>query len=265
MPTSWRLFASGFAVQCRVVSAIVRVQFVARWGRKNLGFAWLFAEPLVFALPVITIWSLVRAPYEHGMPMTAFVWSGYMPILIFRHVTGQALWSLKNAMPLFYHKQVTPLDIFLGTQGVEALGNLSSVFFSFFVFYVVGAIDFPDDYQLMMVGFFYTTWWSLVVALLVTTLSARTEIVAHIWMPVSYLYIFFSGFLWMAGWLPVWLRRIALVVDPPLHAYEIIRAALFGNKIQTFYSIPYLTFVLLALTFIGLWLLRDVRKHLDLE
>jgi capsular polysaccharide transport system permease protein len=77
--------------------------------------------------------------------------------------------------------------------------------------------------------------------------------------------MFFSGFMFMASWLPVPLRRITLAIDPPVHCYEILRKGMFGNKIQTYFDIPYLTFLLLVLTLIGLWLLHDVRKHLELE
>lgn len=265
MLESLRAAARGLAVQCRVVSALLQAQFVARWGRKNLGFAWLFAEPLVFAVPVIVIWTMVRAPYEHGLPMTAYVWTGYLPILIFRHVTGAALTTFKASMNLFYHRQITPLDVFLGHQGLEAIGNLSSAAFSFLVFYTLGMIDLPFDYSLMLLGFVYTTWWSLAVALIVAAAAARSEIVEHIWQPISYLYMFFSGFMFMAEWLPTTLRHIALAVDPPLICYEMIRAGMFGHKVQTYYDIPYLTFILLVLTSIGLWLVRDVRKHLELQ
>jgi ABC-type polysaccharide/polyol phosphate export permease len=37
-----------------------------RRGRRNLGFAWLFAEPLVFAFPVLAMWSLMCSPLERG-------------------------------------------------------------------------------------------------------------------------------------------------------------------------------------------------------
>src|SRR5258706_339182 len=104
------LLLRGFTVQRRTIAALATVQFVARWGRKNLGFAWLFCEPLVFAFPVLLVWSAVRAPYEHGLPITAFVWSGYMPLLLFRHVTMGAINSIKGAATLLYHRRVTPLD-----------------------------------------------------------------------------------------------------------------------------------------------------------
>jgi len=266
MAGSLHLLRRDFAVQRQVVGAIMMRELVTRWGRRNLGFAWLFCEPLVFAFSVIAVWSYVRAPFDRGLPMTAFVWSGYMPLLIFRHVTSGALESISNSAALLYHRRVTPLDLFLGRQGLEALGNLASVAVSFVVFIAIGAMNWPENYSLMLFGFLYTTWWSLCVALIIASLSERFEAVLHIWPPVSYLYIFFSGFFILADWLPPDLRRIALAVDPPLHCYEMVRGGLFGNQLMhPHYDVAYLTFLLTVLTLIGLALVKDVRKHLELE
>lgn len=258
-------FFGDLRVQRRVVGAIMMRDLVTRWGRRNLGFAWLFCEPLIFAFPVITVWSYVRAPFEHGLPMVAFVWTGYMPLLIFRHVTGLSLLSLRANSALLYHRQVTPLDLFLGRQGLEALGNLASVVVSFFAIYVIGALDLPYNYPLMLFGFLYTAWWSLCIGMLLAALSERSELVAHIWQPIGYLYIFFSGFFVLAEWLPTKLRVIALAIDPPLHCYEMVRGGYFGPQMHAYYNIPYLTFLLTVLTLIGLWLMRDVRHHVELE
>src|ERR1700674_1203010 len=119
-----RQFGQALGVQKRVIGALFMREFVTRWGRRNLGFAWLFAEPLVFALPVIGMWSLIRSPVEHGLPMIAFVWTGYLPLLIFRHVTGHALYTIKQNAAMLYHRQVTPFDIFIGRQGLELIGNI---------------------------------------------------------------------------------------------------------------------------------------------
>jgi capsular polysaccharide transport system permease protein len=265
MSAGLRELRRDFAVQRSVVGAIMMRELVTRWGRRNLGFAWLILEPLVFALPVITVWSYVRAPFEHGLPLVAFVWTGYMPLLVFRHVTGTSFRSIRGSAAVLYHRRVTPFDLFIGRQGLEALGNLASVVVSFSVIHLIGAIDLPQDYELMLFGFLYTTWWSLCVALLVATLSERYEIVGHIWPPISYLYIFFSGFIILADWLPPSLRRVALAVDPPLHCYEMIRAGLFGSRIHPHYDIAYLTFMLAALTLVSLRLLNGVREHIELE
>src|SRR5436190_10843303 len=101
-----RAFGRSFAVQKRVIGALFMREFVTRWGRRNLGFAWLFAEPMVFALPVIFMWTMIRAPMDRGVPMIGFIWTGYLPILIFRHVTGHALYTVKTSGALLYHRQV---------------------------------------------------------------------------------------------------------------------------------------------------------------
>src|ERR1700693_276809 len=113
-----RAFRRALAVQRRVLGALFMREFMTRWGRRDFGFAWLFAEPLVFALPVIFMWSRIRSPYEHGLPLIAFVWSGYLPLLIFRHVTGHALYTVRHNAAMLYHRPVTPLDLFIGRQGL---------------------------------------------------------------------------------------------------------------------------------------------------
>jgi ABC-type polysaccharide/polyol phosphate export permease len=40
------------AVQNRVWGALFLREIQTRYGRRNIGFAWLFLEPLIFAFPV---------------------------------------------------------------------------------------------------------------------------------------------------------------------------------------------------------------------
>jgi len=266
MMASLRSVWRDFRVQRRAVGAVMLREMVSRWGRRDLGFAWLFCEPLVFALPVITIWSYVRAPFEHGLPMVPFIWTGYMPLLVFRHVTAGALFTIRNNAALLYHRRVTPLDLFIGRQGLEALGNLAAGALSFILFVAIGVMSWPVDFNLMVWGFIYAAWWALCVAMILACLSERWEAVEHVWPPFSYLYIFFSGFFILADWLPPGLRSLALTVDPPMHTYEMVRGGMFGNQaMHPHYDIPYLTFLLAVLTLIALWLIHGVRKHIELR
>jgi capsular polysaccharide transport system permease protein len=260
-----RQLGRAVVVEKQVLGALFMREFVTRWGRRNLGFAWLFAEPLLFALPVIFMWSMIRAPSEHGLPMIAFIWTGYMPVLIFRHVTGHALYTVRSNASMLYHQHVTPFDLFIGRQGLELMGNLSATAVTFVLFYMVGLLDWPHDYTLFLTGFFYMSWWTIAVALIVAALSERSEIVEHLWMPISYMYLPVCGFFYLAQWLPAKLREVALTVVPPLHAYEMIRGGLFGDHIEAFYDISYLSWLLAILTVTGLWLLRDVRRHIVFE
>ena len=254
-----------WAVQRRVIAAVVIREIQTRWGRRNLGFAWLFAEPLVFALPVLTMWHYLRGPYEHGLPVVAFLWSGYLPLLMFRHVTGLALNTVRNNGALLYHRSITPLDIIIARCGLEVIGGLAAMVFSFLLIYALGGIEIPHNFPLFIAGILLMAWWSLAVALIVAALSERSEMVAHIWQPISYIYMPISGFFYLAEWLPSNARTVALTLIPPLHSYEMIRGGLFGGRIQTFYDPAYLSAILAVLTLLGLWLVRDVRQHLEFE
>jgi capsular polysaccharide transport system permease protein len=251
-------------VQNRVLGALLMREIQSRWGRRNLGFAWLFAEPLVFAFPVLLMWSYMRSPIEHGLPLLPFLWSGYLPLLLFRHTTNYSVFVVRDNAALLYHSRITPLDIFLSRCGLEAVGNIAAIVFSFFVLYMIGAVDWPADISLLIMGNLYMAWWSVAVALIVSAWSERTDLVYHIWQPISYVYMPISGFFYLAAWLPNSLRDVALTVMPSLHAYEMIRGGLLGPRIQTFYDVGYLSFVLALLTVFGLWLMHDVRKHIEI-
>lgn len=261
MPTLWR----AWRVQRRVLGALFLREIQIRWGRRNLGFAWIIAEPLMFAFPVIIMWSFIRDPFEHGVPLVALVWSGYLPLLMFRHTTSQALYVVRSNGAMLYHRAVTPFDLVLGRSVLEMMGALAATLTSFIVLYVLGQVEWPHNFSLMLVGLLYMAWWSLSVALLVAAASERTDMIEHIWQPISYMYLPLSGFLFMADWLPPQVRNIALTVMPSLHSYEMIRAGLWGSRIASHYDIPYVTLVLAVLTLIGLWVMRSVREHLQLD
>ncbi len=257
------MLRQGWAVQRRVLGAIMMREIQTRWGRRNLGFAWLFAEPLVFAFPVIVMWSFIRSPFDNGIPLIPLIWSGYLPLLVFRHVTGHALYAVRNNGALLSHRLITPLDIVIGKCGLEAIGNLAAVFSSYFILYFLGFLDWPVNWPLFLAGNLYMTWWAISISLIVAALSERTDIVEHVWQVISYMYLPVSGFFFLAEWLPTPLRNFALIVMPSIHGYEMIRSGMLGSRITAYYDISYFTYILVALTVIGLWLLHNVRHHLE--
>jgi capsular polysaccharide transport system permease protein len=259
------MFGRQLSLQLRVIVAVMFREMQTRYGRANIGFAWLIAEPLCFALPVLAMWSVLRSPYERGgLPMFPFVWTGYLPLLMFRHVAGRAIWTIRANMDLLFHRQVTPFDLFVGRLGLEAIGALLAAIVSFFILMVLGVMDWPKNPPLFYLGWFLSIWWALAVALLVAPLSERSDIVEKTWPTVSYMYMPVSGFMFLATWLPAPIRHWVLIVDPPLHMYETIRAGYFGPSLQTFQDPVYLSYILAVMTLVGLVLLRDARRHLVL-
>jgi capsular polysaccharide transport system permease protein len=257
-------FREDLATQWRVIGALLIREIYTRFGREGLGFGWIIGEPLIFAVPVLLVWSAVRAPYEHGVPMMPMVWTGYLPILLFRHIGGRMLMFIRANAGLLYHRQVTIFDIYLARCILEVASNLTAVVASFALFYSVGLLDPPLDLSMFYLGYFYTIWWSAAVGLIIGGLSERSDWVEKIWTPFSYLYMFFSGFIFMAVWLPPAVRGWALYM-PSLQAYEMIRAGMFGATVKTYGDPGYITLALGVLTLIGLQIMRESRKYVVAE
>jgi len=257
-----RAFLRSFGIQCRVIGALILRETYTRFGRENLSFAWVFGEFLVFALPVMVMWHFVRGKYDRGLLMMPFVWSGYMPIMLFRHIGNTMLHAVRLNMALFYHRNVTPFDAVIARIAVEVLGNIGAAVFSFFLLYSIGQMEWPRDMPLLFVGYFYMIWWCVSLGLVLAAFSERTVTFDKVWLPVSYMYLPVSGFFYLAAWLPVKVRLISLTFMPALSCYEMIREGIFGPVYRFYYNIPQLTFTLAAITLFGLLGLRDVRRYL---
>ena len=260
MSSLWR----GFVIQWRVVGALIIREVYTRFGRESLGFMWIVAETLIFAIPVLFMWQAIRGSHEHGISVMPFLWSGYLPLMLFRHLGGRILFFVRANAPLLYHQRVKILDIFFARALLEIGSNLAALVVSFAVFYAIGAVDVPRDLPMFYLGYFYMIWWSVAVALIIGPLCERSDWVQQIWLPYSYMYLIFSGFFYLADWLPPSLRTVALY-QPYTQAYEMIRAGVFGATITTYGDPAYTTFVLAILTLFGLWLMREARKYIVLE
>lgn len=258
------MFWRELIIQSRVVGALILREGLTLHGRHGLGFLWVVAEPLMFATPVLIMWSMIRTPYEHGVQVMGIAWSGYLPILLFRHLGGRILLFIRANAGLLYHRRVTILDLFLARAALEIASNLITLFLVFCIFYLAGELDPPVNMPMFFFGYFMMIWWCVAVALIMGAISERIEWIDKVWMPYSYMYLVFSGFMYLADWRPPPIRNLALY-QPSLQAYEMIRAGLFGTAIRTYYDPAYTATFLAAMTCLGLWLMREGRKYVVVE
>ncbi len=246
--------------QCRVVRALLLREAVALYGRGGLGTGWLALEPLVFTLPVFVLWQLIRTPFEHGIPLIELMWSGYMPILLFRHIGGRMLYFIRANSGLLYHRQVTIFDIFVARCLLEIVQNITAGALVYAIFYLLGGLEAPANWPMLVIGYLYMIWWCVTVGLIIGALCEHAEWVEKMWAPYSYTYLFYSGMWYMAAWLPANAREIALL-QPSLQKHEMIRAGLLGDDVKTYYDFGYTSFSLGALTLVGMRALRAGRKY----
>ena len=50
-------FRGSLRIQQRVIWALLMREIITRYGRHNIGFMWMFVEPMLFTLGIAALWS----------------------------------------------------------------------------------------------------------------------------------------------------------------------------------------------------------------
>lgn len=248
-------------VQCRVTWALLMRELHTRYGRENIGFLWLMGEPILFCAGVAIVWTLIRPAHEHGLPVTAFVITGYIPLTMWRHCIQRAVKAFEANGSLLFHRQVTPLDIILSRSLLEIVGTLMGGGAVMAVAILLGFMDAPKDIGLMYLGLLFHAAFSLASALLIASLSERSDILEKFISAVMYLSLPFSGVFAMVSWVPENYRWIVLL-SPSVHNLEMIRGGQFGPGSHPIYDLTYVTWVVGLMLVVGVSLTLRSRRYI---
>jgi len=256
--------AAGWRIQRRVISALMMRELITRFGRENIGFLWMMAEPVLFAVLVGIMWTFMKGPEEHGISVTAFVASGYIPLVMFRSTVNRAVRAFSANSSLLYHRQVTILDLIFVRFLVEFIGSMMAYVAIGLLLMFLGLFPVPADIGSLLLGWLIYGFFTFSLALILAPLSEVSDTLEK-FMPVStYLMVPFSGTFNMTSWLAPNIRDVMLY-SPPVSAMELQRYGIWGDKITPYYDIPYAVSVSFILLLIGLILCRRIRRVLIVE
>ena len=76
-------------IQMRVIGALLMREVLTRYGRHNIGFLWLFIEPMLFTLGVTALWTFSNVHHGSNIPIVAFAVTGYSSVLLWRNMPGR--------------------------------------------------------------------------------------------------------------------------------------------------------------------------------
>lgn len=251
-------------IQLRVIGALLMREIITRYGRHNVGFLWLFGEPMLFTLGVAALWAFTRGGHAGSMPIIAFAVTGYSSILLWRNMVNRSVNAVTPNSALLYHRNVKMLDILAARILLEVCGaTISFVVLSLFII-TFNWMPPPDDLLKVITGWLILIWVGASLAMVIGPLSELNDMVDKIWHPLSYVLLPLSGAAYMVDWLPLAAQKIVLLI-PMVHGLEILRNGYFGSTVRPHYDLAYVTIVCLSLTFIGLLLERWVSRRLVIE
>jgi ABC-2 type transport system permease protein/capsular polysaccharide transport system permease protein len=240
-----------FKIQRRVIGALLMREILDRWGRHNIGFLWMFGEPMIFTLGVMTLWILTGLSHSTTISPAGFAITGYSSILLWRNMPGRLVGAVKGNHTLMHHRNIKIIDIFSARLLLEGMGATMSFIILTFIFSYLGALKLPEDPFKVVIGWLLLAWLGGSLALVIGSLSERSEIVHTLWHPAAYILVPLSGAAFTVGALPEKFQKVVLYI-PMVNGVEMVREGFFGSSFHAHYSIPYMVGWCLVLTFIGL-------------
>ncbi len=178
---------NGFKIQVRVIGALLVREMITRYGRHNIGFLWLFLEPMLFTLGVTTLWTLINATHGTGLSITGFAVTGYSSILLWRNCSNRAVKSIEVNLSLLYHRHVKVFDLFAARFLLEIAGATASCILLTVIFTFLGWMDAPADILTAAIGWILLAWFAVALSFIVGAASERSELIDRIWHIITYL------------------------------------------------------------------------------
>jgi len=253
-------------VQYRIIRALFIREILTRWGRKNIGFLWIFGEPLGMMIFYFSFWKakgefsdLIWARYN--ISIIGFIIVGHSSYLMWSNSLKLCTNAIRSNGGLLHHRNVTPLDIYLARIFLELVASTGSFIIIMSLFIFIEIIPQPKDLSLMLLAWFLCAWFSLGFGTTFGALLAQYEFLTAPWRLISVLLFFSSGVFFYAAWIPQPYFNI-LIWSPPLQINEMLKHGYFGSIVKTYESIGYISIACLTLTFSGFFLVKHFGKHL---
>lgn len=251
-------------IQSRVIGALLMREILTRYGRHNIGFLWLFVEPMIFTLGVTALWTLAKMNHGSNLPIVAFAVTGYSSVLLWRNMPNRCCSAIEPNLSLMYHRQVKVIDIFAARIFLEMAGATISFTVLALVFIAIGWMAPPEDIVKILIGWFMLAWFGASLAVLIGALSARSEVVEKLWNPATYLLFPLSGAAFIVDVLPVEGQK-AILILPMVHGVEILRDGYFGSSFRAHYDLAYMAMCNLLLMLAGFAQERAVSREVTPE
>lgn len=253
-----------WAVQRRVIGALLMREMLTRFGRHNIGFLWLFVEPMMFTLGVTALWTLSGANHGSNLPIVGFALTGYSSVLLWRNMPARCIGAITPNLALMYHRNVKVIDIFAARLLLEVGGVTMSFMVLGTFFCAIGWLKLPEDVLKVIAGWILLAWFGASLAMLLGSLSEVSELVEKIWHPAAYLLFPLSGAAFMVDALPPAAQQVVLFL-PMVHGVELLREGFFGSSIRAHYDVSYMMLWCTGMTLLGLAKTREIGRTVTPE
>lgn len=249
-------FWQSLAIQKRVIGALMMREIITRYGRKNIGFLWLFVEPLMVTVFIVLMWKFFRGHHFSSLNIVAFAITGYPMMMMWRNASNRAIGSIGSNLGLLYHRNVRVLDTIFSRMLLELAGATIAQIFLMTVLLLIGWIEMPADIFYMLMAWMLMAMFAIGLGLVICAASVKVEAFGKLWGTLSFVLMPLSGVFFFVSTLPQQAQKYALWI-PMVHGTEMFRGGYFGDSVVTMENPWYLLLCNLILLYVGLASVRS--------
>lgn len=257
------VMARGVSINASVIGALILRELHTRYGRDNIGYLWVIAEPMLLAGAVALLHSGEHLRYLGGLRPIPFALVGYGIFIMFRSIVSRAESVLEANRPLLYHRQVTLFDMLVARALLEGASTSLALALLLGGAVLFGYSDLPARPLLLLGAIAWMLWLSFGLSMIVAAASQRSHAFGRLLHPALYLSMPLSGAFFVLAWLPVGFRE-ALRWVPLVQIFELARRGMFAAYQTPYVDPAYLAAWGLSLTLIGMLALKAVRREIQL-
>ena len=255
-------FKESLMIQMRVIGALLMREIITRYGRNNIGFLWLFIEPLMMTMFIVMMWKFARADQVSSLNIVAFVLTGYPMAMMWRNASNRAIGAISGNMSLLYHRNVRVLDTILARVLLEVAGATIAQIAIMAILLAMRWIEWPADIFYMLLAWLLMALFALGLGLLICSIAFKFDAFGKLWGTFSFVMLPLSGAFFFVSTLPQQAQEYVLWI-PMVHGTEMFRQGYFGGSMLTMGNPWYLLLCDLVLLFIGLAMVAKFSKGVE--
>ncbi len=253
----------GFKIQANVLRSLTYRELITRASLVKFGYIGLFLEPLGVMSIFLIIFSLIRRRNVGGnLDVLIFLISGIVLYTLFNAIAIRSMNAMAANKPLFFYKQIQPIDTIFSRTLVEVFIYLVIFILLVLMAFLIREIFYIDDFPLICSSFLLLVIYSCGIGIFLMIANFRyawiKSVVSFLMRPLW----FVSGVFFSLNDIPQNLRPY-ISWNPILQAIELIRHG-FSNSypLASAISLIYLFQVSLIVFTISLWLYNKNAKIL---
>lgn len=247
-------------IQANVIWALLLREIRTRFGQNQLGYLWALLGPLASIVLLMLIFQALGRLAPAGLDFPLFLMTGIVPWFLFNGTLRRALKAIDGNRGLLVYPRVKPLDLIIARSTLEA-----ATYLVVFVLLLLGLAAIrgpgvvPEQPLVALAAFAGVALLGAGIGAAMAALLPVLPSVEHLLGVVTRPLYFISGIFFSIEVVPEPFRSY-LLLNPLLHANEMMRAAFFVSYEGRFASPGYLLAWVVGAVFTGLVMQRALRR-----